>query len=320
MGAAESSPKNDLSPKALAEARQQLFDRAADIPEVNVHEVEALLRKLGPIAATTVGEQLTYTCRSLQDADLIAFGMLTMLKSRGLTLVTSINLGHNMIANSGAAALGEALSRGAPALLRLQLHENRIGDAGMTALVGSMLPGGAPNLKTLKVEFNAIGDAGMAALAQVWAEGGAQELTDLLAAGNQIGSPGLAALAAQLSHAPKLCFLGFGSSSGGNRIGDDGARALAEALRSQPADRPGKLTINLKTNLLSPDGESAMDGSVKEEKVVAVMDSLRRTVAGVTALRTTGPTVDFAAPSMAPSPSPSPPAPADRHDDAALEA
>ena len=292
MGAVGSS--SAFSPQMLLEARKQLLERAAEIPDINADEVGAVLEKLGPVAAGP-SDQLAYTCRSLQDADIVAFGMLTKLKAGGLQLVTSINLGHNMIGDGGAAALGQALSTGAPALLRLQLHENRIGDAGVAALVRSMLPSGAPNVRSLKVEFNAIGDEGMAALAKVWAEGGAQELVGLYAAGNQIGSPGLAALAAQLGHAPKLCMLGFGSSSGGNRIGDDGAHALAEALRSLRSRRwAGTLTINLKTNLLSPDGERVIDEAVQGgEKVVAVMDSLRRTVGGVSALRTFAPNLSF---------------------------
>lgn len=301
MGAGSSSiVEEPLTPTQLREAREQLLERAAETDGVDADGVDALLKKLGPLAIkAAAAEALVYSCRSLQDADVVAFGMLTMLQPGGLQIVTSINLGHNSIGDGGAVALCKAIATGAPALRRLQLHENRIGDAGMAALARSMLPGGAVNLQNLKVDFNRIGDEGMRALAAVWAEGGAQELNELLAAGNEITSAGLAALAAQIDAAPKLKMLGFGSSSGGNRIGDDGAHALAQALHRRPPSA-GILTVNLKTNLLTADGEQAIDAALKLVSGVVVLDSLRRNAASKVALRSNGETLSEAPAALTP--------------------
>lgn len=205
------------------------------------------------------GESLHFTCRALDDKDAKALSALAALQPTKCTLIVSINLSHNHLGDAGAVALGTALAGGAPALRKLLLHENRIGDVGVTAIAAAMRPSGAPGLRDVRLSFNAVGDAGMAAVADAFSSGGATELRELHASANTIGDAGLAALAAQLNAAPRLQVLALGSSSGGNLVGDDGARALVLALGAMEARAHGKLTINLKNNKLTPAGEAVLD-------------------------------------------------------------
>ena len=265
MGATASTDRSNQG--SLLTARTLLLERveassSSQPLDVKADDVEALLRKLGPSVARSAGESLHFTCRGLADADIIALGALAVLQPNGLNSLVTINLSHNNIGDKGAVALGKALGAGAPALTRLQLHENRIGDTGAASIAGAMRPGGAPSVQVLRLEFNRISDDGMRAVAEAWVAGGCDELTELYAAGNEITSAGLASLAAALDKVPRLRTLGFGSSSGGNRVGDEGARALMAALKAQPKRPHGVLTINLKTNGLTPAGEAELEESI----------------------------------------------------------
>merc|ERR1711871_338855 len=156
--------------------------------------------------------------------------------------------------------MARALYAGAPALRRLALHENNIGERGMCELARAMHPAGASRLEVLRLAFNRIGNQGIKALALAWRQGGGAEICELHAASNEIGCAGIAALASELRAAPRLRLLSMGSALGGNRVSEPGALALAEALRglvreSSWRNRLRELVVSLKLN---PLGERAL--------------------------------------------------------------
>ena len=277
MGAAESSTASTAPTRGLLLfARARLLELVVVDETIDIDEVEALLKKLGPSVSKAPADMLHYTCRGLLDANMVALGRLAMHQPNGMTELISINLAHNSIGDSGAAALGRAMASGSPALRRLQLHENRIGDAGLTALAQSMRPDGASSLQLVRVDFNRIGDAGFEALAEAWAENGGAEMLELAAAGNEVTGRGFAAMIAVLHNAPRLRSLAFGSSSGGNRIGDEGVETLVRALREQPLARQhGVLSINLKENSLSLGGEEQLAAALKREANASIAVTFR---------------------------------------------
>ena len=266
MGATASTDRSNQG--SLLTARTLLLERVEASSSSQPLDVKAGRCRGAAAEARTISRTLRrrvaahFTCRGLADADIIALGALAVLQPNGLNSLVTINLSHNNIGDKGAVALGKALGAGAPALTRLQLHENRIGDTGAASIAGAMRPGGAPSVQVLRLEFNRISDDGMRAVAEAWVAGGCDELTELYAAGNEITSAGLASLAAALDKVPRLRTLGFGSSSGGNRVGDEGVRALMAALKAQPKRPHGVLTINLKTNGLTPAGEAELEESI----------------------------------------------------------
>ena len=92
----------------------------------------------------------------------------------------------------------------------------------------------------------------------------------------------VAAMIAVLHNAPRLRSLAFGSSSGGNRIGDDGVEALVRALREQQfARQHGVLSINLKENSLSLDGEELLAAALSWEANASIAVSAEPLHAGI---------------------------------------
>ena len=222
--------------------------------------LESVLRRLGlafgvdgavrQAATWPEADAPTLHCpvRGVSDLDCSALSSLLCSPRGRLSALASINLSHNSIGDAGAAAIASALARGAPCLLRLALHENRIGCGGMAALAAAFAPGGADAISELRVGFNLIADEGIAALARAWERGGCRALRELHAAGNRIADAGMVALAEVLHKAPLLSMLALGSAAGGNCIGDAGAAALCRALRMNGGRA---LAINLKGNALS---------------------------------------------------------------------
>jgi internalin A len=148
-------------------------------------------------------------------------------KVAGLSQLTSLDLGGNLIGDDGARALAaltqlnslglwrnEISNDGARALAALTqlaslgLSNNRIADDGARALVG------LSQLTSLDLGSNQIGDDGARALADL------TQLTSLGLWVNQIGPDGARALAGLT----QLTYLSLWR----NPIGDDGARALAD--------------------------------------------------------------------------------------------
>ena len=83
-----------------------------------------------------------------------------------------LELGDNKISDAGLTAFAKAVESGALAALEtLDLSVNAIGDAGMSALAKAITPGpngkGAlDNLNVLRLNGNRISDAGLSALAK----------------------------------------------------------------------------------------------------------------------------------------------------------
>jgi len=202
---------------------------------------------------------LNCALRALSTSDCATLAFL--LPPARLPRLTTLNLSHNKLSDGAASVLGRALAAGAPALCKVALQENEIGDVGMMALAAAMRPGGAPGMQDIKLAFNRIGDDGAVAIASAWREGGGSKLRDLHAAANQIGSTGLAALAAELHAAAELRTLTLGSSLGGNLVGDEGAAALDRALRMNGLRN---LTVVLKNNALSDDAIFGLQATLKD--------------------------------------------------------
>ena len=77
-----------------------------------------------------------------------------------LPALTRLYLQNNGIGEAGASALGAALGRGAlPRLQELDLNANRIGSAGVIALAPGLRA--LPQLKTLWLNNNAMDDDGV---------------------------------------------------------------------------------------------------------------------------------------------------------------
>ena len=261
MGASNSTEADARSTGGLQRVRDALAERLAagesgDELDVDLGVIDMLLKKLGK--DTSRGQQLHYTCRGLGDLDMRAVATLANAEPAVIASVTSINLSHNLIADTGVVALGKVLSGGAPALLKIALHENKVGDEGLVALAAAMRPSGAPNIQVINLAFNRIEDTGIEALATAFAEGGATALRELHLAGNRIGDVGARRLFAQVHHAPRLLNLAFGSNTAGNLITDAVAHDVAQALASLGSRESGQLILNLKNNKLTDAGEAEL--------------------------------------------------------------
>lgn len=152
-----------------------------------------------------------------------------------LARLTDLDLEGNDARDAGAAAIA---ATDFPALRRLNLRANRLGNTGVRALAGSRRLG---RLQHLDLRSNDIGDGGLNALV---ASVLFPRLTDLLLDENRITDASVEALAAspEASQLREL-HLDF------NEIGDDGALALSVSpsltnlrcltLYANPLGRPG---------------------------------------------------------------------------------
>ena len=91
-----------------------------------------------------------------------------------------LNLHDNKLSDAGAQALAAALSAGQlPKLGYLQVNGNAIGDAGAEALAAAVRGGGGASLATLVVGENAFGDASTEALRTACAARGVAAQRDM---------------------------------------------------------------------------------------------------------------------------------------------
>ena len=136
---------------------------AAPPRDPSEEEVNALLNKVGSMATSELRgseapRMLNCALRALSTSDCATLAFL--LPPARLPRLTTLNLSHNKLSDGAAIVLGRALAAGAPALCKVALQENEIGDVGMMALAAAMRPGGAPGMQDIKLAFNRIGDDG----------------------------------------------------------------------------------------------------------------------------------------------------------------
>ena len=143
------------------------------------------------------------------------------LGAGALPAVTSLTLGGTHVGDAGASTLAAALGRGAmPRLKHLGLGNTAIGDAGLVALAPALRR--LPALERLYLDRNPLGDEGLAALAPPPppagapppTTGGLAKLKWLDHSHTQITDAGCAALAAALASGalPALTVLDLGGT------------------------------------------------------------------------------------------------------------
>ena len=171
-------------------------------------------------------------------------GMRAIADSPHLTSLVELDVGGNGLS---AVAL-QPLFEGPPGdrLSRLVLTENRLGDAGVAALVASpAFARMAQRDRSLNLRRVEMGPAGARALA---ASPALQFVESLDLEGNMLGDAGLAALAAS-PHLTQIRELILRD----NRIGDDGARALSRSAIMEPIR-----VIDLMDNMITQESQDRL--------------------------------------------------------------
>ena len=79
-----------------------------------------------------------------------------------------------------------------PGCTKMELEQNKLGDAHVQELADVLLQGGLPHMKELNLQENAIGDAGVTSLARAMEEGRLGKLEILRIWGNQVCRPPIA--------------------------------------------------------------------------------------------------------------------------------
>ena len=137
--------------------------------------------------------QKKHTPENAQRKILDSFQHLRQLPWR-LSIYSTFSIGRygRQINDANMQHLSTAIASGAlPVLEELDLHNNNIGDSGLTSLANVRLP---DRLHTINLSFNQIGDDGMKALAKA----ALPALSDLRLQSNNIGDKGMIALSEAL--------------------------------------------------------------------------------------------------------------------------
>ena len=182
--------------------------------------------------------------------------MAELLRSNpGVTEVDASSCGIKGL--SGAAALGDAL-RNNTVLRRLNLGNNRLGDAGAESIAAGLAVNTA--LRSLNLAHNRVGPLGAAALARALQANRA--LTSLDLDLNRLHDEGAVQLAPALRDNDVLATLVLS----GNMIGNVGASALADAV----AVNRGLVRLHLKYNRISGEGARLLAEAVLQNGRVTV--------------------------------------------------
>ena len=140
------------------------------------------------------------------------------LKERIGSTLKHLNLSDNNFGEEGAEALTEALSN-APCLETLILNDALLGDDGVK-LICEALAKGAPKLVSLNISGNEVGVEGAKGLAKLLARG---TLKELKAEDNELGNSGAKRIAKGLKKSSTITSLNVCSSE----VGGTGALAIA---------------------------------------------------------------------------------------------
>ena len=182
--------------------------------------------------------------------------MAELLRSNpGVTEVDASSCGIKGL--SGPVALGDAL-RNNTVLLRLNLGNNRLGDAGAESIAAGLAVN--TGLRTLNLAHNRVGPLGAAALAQALQVN--RVLTSLDLDLNRLHDEGAVQLAPALRVNDVLSTLVLS----GNQIGNVGAAALADAI----AVNRGLVRLHLKYNRISGEGARLLAEAVLQNGRVTV--------------------------------------------------
>lgn len=140
-------------------------------------------------------------------------GFATLVKSKHLAGLAALNVSVNELTSEGMAALDKTL----PALERLVLTANAIGDEGVATLAARKH---LDKLRTLYLTACELTAEGVTALVGSGKVAGLEKLT---LAQNELGDDGAIAIASHAAALPALRYLELSTTS----LGDPGARALA---------------------------------------------------------------------------------------------
>lgn len=154
-------------------------------------------------------------------AKVVAFAMSLSTTSCNITMLTNLNLGYNLIGDTGAYAIATAIDENCR-LRHLQLAGNQIGIIGATAIATAIT--GNFTLVTLDLRNNWIGDNGACVLATAIRGNGTLKILDI--SENGITNAGVTPLCRSISGNNTLCQLILA----GNLIGDEGLQLLIQTV------------------------------------------------------------------------------------------
>jgi Ran GTPase-activating protein (RanGAP) involved in mRNA processing and transport/predicted Ser/Thr protein kinase len=145
-------------------------------------------------------------------------------------------------------------------LTRLDLHDNKIGDAEAKELSAALKDN--RTLTSLHLGNNKIGDAGAIALGTALKDN--RTLTALHLGNNKIGDAGAIALGTALKDNHRLTILNLGN----NKIGDAGTKELSIALTVN-----GTLTaLDLSSNQIDNAGAGALGAALKDNRTLTILN------------------------------------------------
>ena len=148
------------------------------------------------------------SCAALREAEVLAWAYIGLTADDAATLSMILRIS------------------GLPKLLKLNLENNNLGDAGMMVLCEGLSPGTAPSLLNLGLGNNQFGPVGAEALAAALSRGALPKLATLGLGNNPIGNQGVAALTAPLRSRPAFKQLVLNMCE----IGDEGVASLVDNL------------------------------------------------------------------------------------------